>query len=62
MATILDFRSAAERPRGRHGRVRSASSAEVVLFPGVRYERWDDAPAPAKKRGRRSRDTIDIND
>ena len=38
-------------------------SADVVLFPGVRYERWTES-APAAKRGRRSRerDTLELAD
>jgi len=61
MATILDFRSV-DRPRGRRGGGTQARTAEVVLFPGVRYERWTETAPTAKKRGRRTRDTIDIND
>lgn len=44
MATILEFRAshdeAASRPRRRRGR-----TAEIVIFPGVRYERWRDGDA-----------------
>lgn len=43
MATILEFRASAlepaEKPRGRRRR----RSAEIVIFPGVRYERYADA-------------------
>jgi hypothetical protein len=42
MATILEFRgnekSAAKARRGRR-------SAQIVIFPGVRYERWDESAA-----------------
>jgi len=39
MATILEFRASDEkqlRPRHRE----RGSSAEIVIFPGIRYERW----------------------
>jgi hypothetical protein len=40
-------------------------SAEIIFFPGVRYERWQSAetPAPAKKkrRSRVKRDRMSIN-
>ncbi|MFN3743657.1 MAG: hypothetical protein ACK4TL_03020 [Hyphomicrobiaceae bacterium] len=44
MATILDFPEVQVPPRRRPVR-RSRSTAEIILFPGVRYERWEDAPA-----------------
>jgi hypothetical protein len=61
MADILDFRRSA----GRSSRRPSGTSAEIVLFPGVRYERWETAPSQAAaekpKRGRRTkRDTLDL--
>ncbi len=41
MAVILEFRATSDerdaRPRRRRRR-----SAEIVIFPGVRYERWRD--------------------
>ena len=42
MATILEFRASSEKPP-RKIRRRPRRSAEIVIFPGVRYERW---PAP----------------
>lgn len=55
MAKILAFRASREdttKARRHKGR-----SAEIVIFPGVRYERWPepaqkkaDAPSPAKLR------------
>lgn len=44
MATILEFRASQEseqKPKARRRR----RSAEIVIFPGVRYERWVDEPA-----------------
>lgn len=47
MATILEFRASEEKPTQRPAK-RKRRSAEIVIFPGVRYERWDDAtPAVA---------------
>jgi len=49
MATILQFRASFDdtttRPRRRKGR-----SAEIVIFPGIRYERWRDGEAAADSR------------
>ena len=55
MATILEFRGVS-----RQGKVNGARSSaprtsarqncEVVLFPGVRYERWADAAPPQASR------------
>jgi hypothetical protein len=65
MASILEFR----KPffNFRPGRSGSESiSADIVLFPGVRYERAGEepaAPSEAKPRGRRSRrrDRLDLD-
>jgi hypothetical protein len=38
MATILEFRASDERPPRR--RRSESGPAEVVIFPGIRYERW----------------------
>lgn len=44
MATILDFPEMQAPPRRRKAR-RNQHSGEIVFFPGIRYERWTDAPA-----------------
>ncbi|WP_072385998.1 hypothetical protein [Hyphomicrobium sp. CS1BSMeth3] len=49
MATILDFPEMHVAPRRRPMR-RSKAPGEVILFPGVRYERWDDAPREPEAR------------
>ena len=53
MAKILEFRASrpSEGERPRRISDRSARGGEIVIFPGVRYERWHDgaeasAPAP----------------
>ena len=40
VANILQFKQAPEEGR-RKGATRDGQSAEIVIFPGVRYERWD---------------------
>jgi hypothetical protein len=40
-ATILEFPEMQAPPRVRKTQ-RGRTSAEIVLFPGVRYERWAD--------------------
>ena len=56
MATILQFK-----PHSRSTPAAArARAAEIVLFPGVRYNRWADDEPPARKklRPRRPRDII----
>jgi hypothetical protein len=64
MAKILTFRPAGTR-RDEGGFTSADASAEVIVFPGIRYERWGDAegaPAsPAKKQSRdRQRDILEL--
>jgi hypothetical protein len=47
MATVLDFRAPEGRIRTRNLAPRPAKSAEIVIFPGIRIERWPD-PRPAR--------------
>jgi hypothetical protein len=60
MAMILDFRSRHGQPeqRGRE----EASSAEIILFPGVRRERHADAPKPARRKRGPKRDRLELPD
>lgn len=41
---------------------RTAQKAEIILFPGVRYERWSEThqQAPQTKRRGKQRDRLDI--
>lgn len=60
MATILEFRASFDevtpRPRRRKGR-----SAEIVIFPGIRYERWHDAePTADSTRAGTHRDVLKL--
>lgn len=64
MATIIEFRSGmrsgAHPPSGRH---RGAASAEIVFFPGVRYERWEEASQETKPtRKTKKRDKLELRD
>ena len=45
MAKILEFRAADEKTAVK-GALRKRRSAEIVIFPGVRYERWDTPTLP----------------
>lgn len=47
MATILEFQRSGSAPRDARAEAGGAAQAgaEIIIFPGVRYERWDDAPA-----------------
>jgi hypothetical protein len=68
MATILDFRATTKRAGGASATEALAAaeggSAELIFFPGVRYERMVE-PAPrkrsAKSRGR-AHDQIELPD
>ena len=68
MAKILTFRPT-EHDRDRRGdEMRADVPAQVIVFPGVRYERWDDAgderahaTSDAKGRSRNQRrDVLDL--
>lgn len=64
MATVLEFRYPAQtrnfERRDPNGRT---SSAEIVFFPGVRYERWHEAsPQPKQKRKSKKRDKLELCD
>lgn len=61
MATILKFRVRTTRKRSTGG-ARQPRSAEIVIFPGVRYERWDDGQGRAKTRRRVKRDMLTIGE
>jgi len=64
MAKILNFRST-ERPENLRDTC-GGESAQVIVFPGVRYERWDGERetkarrTPAAKRRRLRRDVIEL--
>lgn len=57
MAHIVEFRPISRSER--RPRADAATAAEIILFPGVRYDRRD-ASAPGGKR--RKRDTLELAD
>jgi hypothetical protein len=66
MAKILNFRSAEFRA-GEGTSRREGDSAEVILFPGIRYERWSEtglgaptAAAATQDACRTSRDVLEL--
>lgn len=63
MASILEFRQPAFGSRQVTAKTEAVATADIVLFPGVRYERWAEAEEPAKPRRRaRRRDHLDLDD
>jgi hypothetical protein len=60
MATILEFRASYEELTPRRRR-RKSRPAEIVIFPGIRYERWRDTePTPDSKRSSTPRDVLKL--
>jgi hypothetical protein len=59
MAQILSFRTPEYRSSETSG-PRGGVPAEVIIFPGVRYERWDAAHAVPIKSGEERRSSRDV--
>lgn len=59
MATIIVFNSGPRVGAGR--RPPYAQPAEIVFFPGIRYERWGEENGPSRSQ-RRVRDRIDLGE
>ena len=59
MAQILSFRTPEYRSSGGTS-PRAGVAAEVIIFPGVRYERWDEAHAVAIVSGEERRTGRDV--
>lgn len=50
MADILEFPVKSPSPAARAQRAhRRNAAAEVVIFPGIRYEHWDEATSSSSK-------------
>ena len=63
MASILEFRRQPVHASALKAHDGTRATAEIVLFPGVRYERITGEPEPAPQGsggGRRKRDRIDL--
>lgn len=64
MATIVEFRSTSRRTKSlpvNSGPVNAGGSADIVFFPGVRYERPEEPAAEKPKKSKPRRDTLDID-
>ncbi|HRY06011.1 MAG TPA: hypothetical protein P5114_02730 [Hyphomicrobiaceae bacterium] len=61
MGLILNFNEHAPKTFGKAARVSVAGSAEIVIFPGVRYERWDE-DAQYEQHRVTKRDRIELPD
>ncbi|HRN89585.1 hypothetical protein [Hyphomicrobium sp.] len=64
MASILEFRTLPASARPRSVADGAKGPAEIVLFPGVRYERMTEDEAPAQKsrsRARTQRDLLELD-
>ena len=61
MATILEFRSDIEKAPVKLVR-RKRRTAEIVIFPGVRYQRYVTEEAEAASAPRVERDTLKLVD
>ncbi len=69
MAMILDFRSRTDTrpeaqadqsgPRQTH---EAPAGAQIIIFPGVRRERHDEAPKPQRRRRAPKRDRLELPD
>jgi hypothetical protein len=63
MATILEFRAQQSRFQAAAVPKAQSGSAEVVIFPGVRYERWsEEAAAKPRARRPRQRDLLELDE
>ena len=62
MATILAFPTTARgQPRRAQPPLFANTSAEIIFFPGVRYERWlSDQPAVKRRKRTTRRDRIEL--
>jgi hypothetical protein len=64
MAKILNFRSADLRRPESMSVACGSASAEVIVFPGVRYERWDQQSETQAREAsttkRRRRDVLEL--
>jgi len=58
MATIVEFRNAPRRTETLP--VNAGGSADIVFFPGVRYERATESKAEKSTKGTPTRDKLEI--
>jgi hypothetical protein len=60
MAMILDFRTRGERAESRERA--EPTSAEIIIFPGVRRERNPEPPKPTRRKRAPKRDRLELPD
>lgn len=59
MAQILNFRTPELRSTDAGDR-RNGCGAEIILFPGIRYERWGESTPDTADRSSKSRDVLEL--
>lgn len=67
MATILPFPDFVSQSIRSGAASRRRASAEIIIFPGIRVEYWDDAAAKSKaqksaRKRRKHRDVLELMD
>lgn len=62
MGLILDFNEHASKAFGKTSRGSASGSAEIVIFPGVRYERWEGDQEGEDESTTLHRDRIELPD
>jgi hypothetical protein len=66
MADVVEFRCSSHKRRAFEAS--RAKSGEIVIFPGIRYERApqdsasEEPKAPVSKKARKKRDTLELID
>ncbi|MCB1510355.1 MAG: hypothetical protein KDJ36_05580 [Hyphomicrobiaceae bacterium] len=61
MGNVVRLERLVEPAKQRRHAKSQKTTAEIVIFPGVRYERWDDAVATAcPRRAGNARDFIEL--
>ena len=61
MATILEFPARVARVQSPTSEAARQSCADIVIFPGIRYERETET-APKRSRRARHRDLLELED
>lgn len=54
MAAILEFRVPPHSKPETSG-IRNSDAPQIIIFPGVRYERWSDEPQPRRRKRSKSK-------
>ena len=62
MATIHRIEPTSARSGNSQNTDRLSSSAKIILFPGVRYERWAEPQERTGRRSAKQRDRLEIGE